>query len=540
MLRRSFLKGLVASLVVGLLGMRKVGAQGWNGYIFRHGVASGDPDDNSVILWTRVSGATSRPIRVHWEVASDPEMRDVVRHGEAWASDAHDYTVKVEARRLKAGRTYYYRFSVYGAVSEVGRTKTLPRGHVSRARFAVVSCSNHPYGFFHAYREIAAQDDLDAVIHLGDYIYEYGLGEYATEMAQTLGRIPEPLTELRSLADYRLRHAQYKADADSRAMHARHPLISVWDDHELVNDTWRTGALEHGEDDGDFATRIDAAVRAYFEWMPIRGTSDGVETRIFRSFRYGNLLKLVMLDTRLYGRDRQPDVPAGEETLTPEIVEQTRMDPGRTLLGEKQQKWLRRQLRWSRTKWQVVGQQVLAAPLYSPDLAPLVDPERDSMISPEALAQYVAQSAGNPPAFLDTWNGYPVARAKFLDDLARYARNPVVLSGDLHTAMCNELVRDGDEQPVAIELMPPSVTSPGFTQYLPERHPGAIRDAAMALNPWVRYMDTDRRGWMCVTFDHDACAAEWHLLDTVHDKEYTSTIDRRLVAGAGKIGDGMR
>ena len=526
-------------MVVGFIGMRKIKAQGWGGYVFRHGVASGDPDTSSVILWTRVSGATSRPIRVRWEVASDPGMKRVLRRGETWASDAHDYTVKVEARRLRAGRTYYYRFSVYGAVSEVGRTRTLPRGRVSRARFAVVSCSNHPYGYFHAYREIAAQEDLDAVIHLGDYIYEYGLGEYATEMAAALDRIPEPATELRSLDDYRLRHAQYKADVDSRAMHARHPLIAIWDDHELVNDTWSGGALQHGPEDGDFAARIDAAVRAYFEWMPIRGTADGLQSSIFRSFRYGNLLKLVMLDTRLYARDRQPDVPADDEELTPDLVEERRLDPGRTLLGEKQQKWLKRQLRWSRTTWQVVGQQVLAAPLYSPNLAPLVDTDRESMVSPEALEQYIAASQSNPPAFLDTWNGYPVARTRFFDDLAKYARNPVVLSGDLHTAMCNELTREGEDTPVAIEFMPPSVTSPGFTQYLPEKHPGAIRDASIALNPWVQYMDTDRRGWMHISFDHEACTAEWHLLDTVHEKAYTTTIDRRLVARAGRIAEGV-
>ena len=196
MKRRSFLKGLIASLVVSFLGMRKVGAQGWNGYIFRHGVASGDPDDNSVILWTRVSGATSRPIRVHWEMASDPEMKEVLRHGEAWASDAHDYTVKVDARGLPSGALLYYRFTIGSNVSPVGRTRTLPHGNIDTARFAVVSCANHPYGFFNAYRDIAEQDDLDAVIHLGDYIYEYGLGQYATERAAELGRIPDPPTEL--------------------------------------------------------------------------------------------------------------------------------------------------------------------------------------------------------------------------------------------------------------------------------------------------------------------------------------------------------
>jgi alkaline phosphatase D len=503
--------------------------------MFRHGVASGDPLDDRVILWTRVSGATSRPIRVNWEIASDPDMQRVVRRGEVWATDEHDYTVKVDARRLRAGRTYYYRFAVYGAVSETGRTRTLPKGRVSSARFAVVSCSNHPYGYFHAYREIAAQQDLDAVIHLGDYIYEYGLGEYATERAEALGRIPEPATELRTLADYRLRHAQYKADPDSRAMHAQHPLIAVWDDHEVVNDTWKGGALDHNEADGDFTERVTAAVRAYFEWMPIRGEANGGETAIFRSFRYGNLISLIMLDTRLYGRDRQPDVPAGAEEVTPESVAASMNDPDRTLLGARQQKWFQKQLKRSRTVWQLVGQQVLVAPFYSPDLEPLVDLEGDYMISRELLEHSIAISKSNPPAFLDTWNGYPFARAQFLEDLRRKAKNPVVISGDLHTAMGNELIPEGATEAVAVEFMPPSVTSPGFTDYLPERQPGAIRDAAMELNPWVKYMDTERKGWMCLSFDRSECTAEWHLLDTVHEQEYSAKIDKRLTVRAGKI-----
>ena len=539
MRRRSFLNGLIASAALSVFSLRRARGQAWSGYTFRHGVASGDPLDDGVILWTRVSGANSGALKVTWEVARDPDMLRIVQRGDAWTDDDRDYTVKADVRGLRPGAVYYYRFEVYGAVSEVGRTRTLPEGHVEQARFAVVSCSNHPYGFFHAYREIANRDDLDGVVHLGDYIYEYGLGGYGTEYAEALDRAPEPPTELLTLHDYRLRHAQYKADVDSRAMHARHPLIAVWDDHEIANDAFWHGAENHEEQDGDFEARARAAVRAYFEWMPIRGRADGADTRIFRTFEYGDLLSLVMLDTRLYGRDRQPDVPVGDEQLDLETIMGRRSDADKQMLGQRQQQWLRGKLQGSRSTWQVIGQQVLLAPVYSPDLEPLLDPEGEYAISEEQLMASIAMSKSNPPLLLDTWNGYPAAREALLADLQDHARNPVVLTGDLHTSMCNEVIADGDDKPVTVEFMVTSVTSPGFAEYLPERRPNAISDAAIELNPWVKYMETNRRGWMCFTIDHEQCEAEWHLLDTVHKTGYTSTVDRQHAVRAGQIEKGV-
>ncbi len=526
MLRRRFLAALLASLSFGVAGPRKSRAQRWSGYAFRHGVASGDPLDDGMVLWTRISGAQSGPLKVGWTIARDPEMLRVVQRGEVWTDEDRDYTVKAYLHRLKPGTRYYYRFDVYGALSPVGRTRTLPRGHVEQARFAVVSCSNHPYGYFHVYREIAGRDDLDAVLHLGDYIYEYGMGEYATESAVRLGRVPNPTHELLTLADYRLRHAQYKSDPDSQAMHGAHPLIAVWDDHELTNDTWRGGAQNHQPEDGDFQQRIEAAVKAYFEWLPLRGRGNGASTRIFRSFDYGDLLSLTMLDTRLYGRDRQPESPGDE-------------DPGRHLLGHYQERWLRHTLSRSEATWQVIGQQVMVAPLRSPDLGPLVDRDRPSPLPAEVLDHNIAMSKNNPPLLLDTWDGYPIARRRFLAALAEATNNPVVVSGDLHTAMASNLVPDGADRPVAVEFMTSSVTSPGFAQYLPEKRPGAIRDAALELNPWVKYMETDRRGWLCLTVTHEECVGEWHLLDTVQDKHYSVSLDHRLAARAGAMGNGL-
>jgi alkaline phosphatase D len=535
MLRRDFLRSIAGLLLAPLAGLRAGRASAAEALRFDHGVASGDPLSDGFILWTRVSGAAGGSLPVRWLVASDPEMKQLVRHGVAWTDDWSDYTVKADVRGLKPGSTYHYRFEIDGVQSPVGRTRTLPAGVVGGAQFAVVSCSNHPAGYFNVYRDIAAQDDLDAVIHLGDYIYEYGVGQYATENAETLGRLPEPAGELLSLADYRRRHAQYKADPDSVAMHARHPLIAVWDDHEIANDAWRGGAENHAPDEGRWADRRDAAIRAWFEWMPVRGVPDHAVTRIFRRFRYGDLMSLIMLDTRLYGRDRQPD--AGE----PATAEAALEDPERRMLGRRQEGWLRRTLSADTdTTWQVIGQQVMLAPVRTPELGPLLDLERPSMLPREQLDHYIALSEGSPPLVFDTWNGYPAAREALLRDLQAHARNPVVLSGDLHTSMANDVIPQGADAPVTVEIMPPSVSSPGFDEYLPLREPRALSDATRTVNPAVRYMDTRRRGWVRLSVTKDECTAEWHLLDTVQSREYSKVVDARFSVTAGEIAAGLR
>lgn len=492
---------------------------------------------DAVIIWTRISGAAGESVRVDWQVASDAAMQDVLQSGRAKTDARRDYTVKVDVTDLPAGAELFYRFSVNGVASPVGVTRTLPVGEVAGARFAVVSCASYPTGFFHAYREIAARDDLDAVIHLGDYLYEYGLGEYGTEHAEQIGRVPSPGHELLTLADYRQRHAQYRTDPDLQAMHGRHPLIAVWDDHEIANDCWRSGAQNHDEDEGRWGRRRDAAIRAYFEWMPIRGEVRGKRTRIFRDFRYGDLLSLTMLDTRLYGRDRQPELPDG---VTGDEAYRILFDPDRRLLGARQEEWLRDSLQGAGgTTWQVVAQQVLVSPVRAPDLEPLIDPDGPSMIPREVLDHNIAMSKNNPPILLDTWDGYAAAREELLSDLAAMARNPVILSGDLHTSIAGDLYRQGEDEPVAVEFMTTSVTSPGFAEYLPERRPGAVRDATLELNPNLRYMETDRRGWLCMTLTKSECRGEWHLLDGVRSADYSSTVDRRLAVAAGKIRSGL-
>ena len=333
MLRRTFVRLFAGSLLAVLGSCRPVKPGSAGNYGFRHGVASGDPLPDGVIIWTRVSGGEGEPVSVSWQVATDRQMRSIVAEGKAETGPEKDYTVKVDVRGLPPGARCYYRFRAGDSSSPIGSTRTLPGGSIATATFAVVSCSSYPTGFFHAYREIALRDDLDAVVHLGDYLYEYGLGEYGTEYAEALSRVPEPAGEARSLSDYRRRHAQYKSDPDSQAMHAAHPLIAVWDDHEIANDAWRGGAENHADDEGDWQERVSTAVQAYLEWMPVRAEAAGSATRIYREFVYGDLLALLMLDTRLIGRDRQPVVSAD---MGPGDAAAVLGDTDRDLLGDEQ------------------------------------------------------------------------------------------------------------------------------------------------------------------------------------------------------------
>ena len=537
MLRRSFIRVLASGILFTLLAKQSRQSLAKGQYAFEHGIASGDPLADGFVIWTRVSAAEGETLAVLWKVCADAAMTTVLREGVVETGPATDYTVKVDVRGLPSGARLYYQFIVEGIKSPVGKSRTLPSGDVEEARFAVVSCSSYPTGYFHVYREIANRDDLDAVLHLGDYIYEYGIGEYATEYAEQLNRVPDPPGELMTLSDYRRRHAQYKADPDSQAMHAAHPVIAIWDDHEIANDAWHAGAENHNDDEGGWAERRDAAIKAYFEWMPIRGEARGEETRIFRDFRYGNLLSLIMLDTRLYGRDMQPQV---SQDMTPLEVENALKQPDRNMLGSFQQSWLRSSLqRAAGTTWQLIGQQVMVSTLRTPDLGPLLDLDRKSPVSREVLEFNVAMSKSNPPLLLDTWDGYAAARQDFLADLKAGATNAIVLSGDLHTALAGNLFLDGEDEPVAVEYMTSSVTSPGFADYLPEIRPGAVRDATLELNANLQYMDTERRGWLCMTLTPSSCTGEWHLIDGLRSREYTSSVDRALSVQAGKVRNGL-
>lgn len=538
MQRRKFLKIFMAGVMVIAAGIRSRFLSASVPRVFLHGVASGDPSHDRVILWTRLSTTSSGSINVAWQVAEDSEMTRIRASGRTRTSASRDFTVKVDAGGLPSGRTLFYQFSAADERSPVGSTRTLPDGRPDSVKLAVVSCSNHPAGFFNVYREIAGRSDLDAILHLGDYIYEYGMHGYATEYADSLDRIPQPPNELHSLQDYRQRHAQYKSDPDSQAMLASLPLIAVWDDHELANDSWHGGAEGHSPDEGDWAARRDAAIQAYFEWMPIRGEARGKKTRIFREFRYGNLASLIMLDTRIHGRD--PQAYVGEE-VSQESIAAALEDPKRRMLGRAQERWLRKRLKRSTdTRWQVLGQQVLVSKMTSPDLEPLVDPEKPSVISKERLQGIIERSKQNPPSVLDTWDGYPLPREDLYADLGRYASNPVMLSGDLHTNLAADLIPENGDKPVAVEFMAGTVSSPVMSDVLPEREPNALGTGVLEQNPWLKYLDIKHRGWLCLTLTQERCSGEWYLIDTVQSRNYRSWLDKILTVRAGEIDKGLQ
>jgi len=305
--RRQLLKGVGASL--GALALRGFEVQAAAPLHFTHGVASGDPLADRVILWTRLipGNGEHRVVDCRWEVASDPQFKQTVKSGVISTSAERDYTLKVDALGLEAGQAYFYRFLSEGIASPVGRTRTLPEGEVEAFRIGVASCSNYPQGYFNVYRHMA-DSDLDLVLHLGDYIYEYAEGVYANAVAtEELGRQVEPTNEILTVEDYRMRYGLYRTDPDLQAVHARHPFICVWDDHELANDSWKDGAENHNQGEGDFQARMTAARQAYHEWLPIRTAISGDQGPIFRSFKVGELADLIMLDTRLHGRDRGLD-----------------------------------------------------------------------------------------------------------------------------------------------------------------------------------------------------------------------------------------
>ena len=366
--RRGFIHGAVLFAMASGLGVSLTGCGGGGddesrgteelSGAFRHGVASGDPLTDRVILWTRVTPPAPGVVNVGWELASDPNFGAILARGTVSTSADQDFTVKIDATGLQPGSVYHYRFFFAGEISPRGRTKTLPAGNVSQVKFAVFSCANFPAGYFNVYADAVKRDDIDVALHLGDYIYEYGLLGYASQLAFAIERTSKPSREILSLQDYRERHAQYKSDGDLRALHAKMPMIAVWDDHDLADNAWKGGAANHDSGEGDFAARRAAAVQAYHEWLPTRRPDPADPLKIYRSFDFGNLVSLHMLDTRIVGRDRQLTLE--------EYLDGAGRGADRQLLGVEQSAWLTQQMTASRATWTVLGQQVLMARMLVP------------------------------------------------------------------------------------------------------------------------------------------------------------------------------
>ncbi|MEO6698513.1 MAG: alkaline phosphatase D family protein [Paraperlucidibaca sp.] len=516
------------------------------GQAFEHGVASGDPTANSLILWTAITPISSAvewvPVTLKYvvsaqrmsEAAALAALSDTTRArrlGAFLAHRARDFTVKIDLgnlaeyadasfsegqiQALPAGQYIYYQFVAGSQVSRLGRGRTMPLAPVAQARFAVTSCANLPAGFFSVYELINQQDDLDFVLHLGDYLYEYGEGEYGDGSALTrqgIARTPEPATEMLTEQDYVLRHAQYKRDPELQKLHALFAMIPVWDDHEIANDSYREGAENHTEgDEGIYEERKGHAIRAYFNWMPLREQFDRLAESlrpdprevIYRRLRVGDLLDIVMLDTRIIGRDKQAATPA---------VDPSRFDENRSLLGDNQRQWLQLQLLEAKNqgaRWTFLGQQIMFGQLN------LVELPQIQLLGEKALGNLVAVN-------MDQWDGYVAERNRLRDFIRAIGlENLVVLTGDIHTSWAMELYENpalliggGAEQPFGVELVTPSVTSPGFPDGVAE----VVSVAVPLANPHIRYNELKSKGFIVVDVTPERMVAEWRYVQSISDE----------------------
>jgi alkaline phosphatase D len=522
---------------------------------FEHGVASGDPLKDRVILWTRLTpNDSSARLQVTWQIALDDQFKQIVKTDKVTTAASQDFTVKVDATGLTPDQSYFYRFIFGDKISPVGRTKTLPTS-TSKVSFAVCSCSNYPAGYFYVYREMAKQN-VDVIIHLGDYIYEYGATGYATEEAKELRRtLPaDNDKEIIKLDDYRKRYALYRKDLDLQAAHQRHPFIVIWDDHELANDTWREGAENHTEEtpqaknEGKFLERKLAALQAYFEWMPIRPVDDQ-HTKIYRQFDFGNLVQLTMLDTRIIARDEQLDY-ANYMTATGLDIAKFQADLTnhvRTLMGYTQRDWLLGKLQQSTATWNVLGQQILMTKMLVPAellfaLAEITsgNPSDETLEKmnaqitelinlkirlqkgdPTLTAQEKARVLTVAPYNLDAWDGYFAEREILYGTLAQLKKKVVVLAGDTHNAWSSNLYsKDGAF--VGVELATSSVSSPGLEKYLniPLAQLQQFEFAFNTLIDELNYCNLNQRGYLMVQFDETQVQSQWIYLDSIKKPVY--------------------
>jgi alkaline phosphatase D len=440
---------------------------------FFHGVASGDPIYDRVIIWTRITPdeINNDSIPVNWRIATDTSMTNIVNSGVFKTHQDRDYTVKIDVTGLNPSTCYYYDFNINQDYSVRGRAITADLGDNENVRFAVVSCSNYEYGFFNVYNAIAERNDVNAVLHLGDYIYEYATGGYSANIAD---RTHEPTHEIVTLDDYRLRYSHYRLDNDLQRVHQQYPFICVWDDHESANDSWVNGAENHdAATQGNWIDRKNNAKKAYFEWLPIR--ENALDTSIYRKIEYGDLVNLYMLDTRLEGRDEQ--VGATSSDLN---------DTTRTLLGGTQLNWLKSELTGSQAQWNILGQQVMMAPL----------------------------KVFGTTLNTDQWDGYPLEREEILNHIVdNNIENVVVLTGDIHTSWANDLPMAGYNASTgansgAVEFVTTSVTSPGF--------PIAFGVSLIqSLNNHIKWAELTKKGYIVLDIDKNRTQSEWYFIDDI-------------------------
>lgn len=558
--RRSIITGLLASAIIPAAVAPAIArhiALPPAKKIFRHGVASGDPDQHSVILWTRVT-TQQDTVAVAWQLSSDQEFKRIVASGSTTADAKRDHCVKILASGLVANMQYFYRFKCLGEYSTHGRTKVLPDGPLDRLTIALVSCSNYPFGFFNAYDHIAADPQIDFVFHAGDYLYEYGAKGWGHEIGEQIGRIHQPANDIVSLADYRQRHAQYKSDAGSQAMLSQHPLMACWDDHESANNPWLDGAQNHDvATQGSWADRRAAAIQSYYEWMPIRepqdlptGSSSHSRQQFWRSYSFGDLATLVTLETRHSGRAKQIDYDDYRSKInTADDAATFKRDvigaADRAMLSAAMEQELQRSLSASVAagqRWRLIGSASTMARTLVPDVVAsgiIADPSDQA--DPAAAASTLAwKGKWNLPFYTDTWDGYPHAREGFYA-LCREAgaRDILVMAGDSHSFWANELYDDGGGA-MGLEIGTAGVTSPGdFIESGFDPQTSRKLDLAFAQhNGEVRWTDNFHQGYVRLTLTKEQGRVDyWAISDNL-----TPTYQARIIRSEtiGHVGQQLR
>ncbi len=450
---------------------------------FYHGVASGDPLPDRVIIWTRVTPEKlESKIPVKWEVAEDPKFTSVYKSDTTSAYSNRDYTVKIDVDGLMPDRVYYYRFIALGKNSITGRTKTTPVGVKDSLQFAVVSCSNWEAGYFNAYAKIADRPVLDAVLHLGDYIYEYGVGRYGDT---TIGRFNLPAYEIVTLQDYRTRYSQYRTDLGLRRAHQQHPFIAIWDDHEVANNSFVEGAQNHQPEEGNYEIRKQVAKQAYYEWLPIRENK-----QLYRSISFGPLADLIMLDERLAGRTKPVD----------SLSDPHYFDSERSMLGQEQLQWFENELSSSKATWKLIGNQVIFSDI---DLSQILQ---------------------NRPRNLDSWDGYPAEKKKVKEHIINNRiRDVLFLTGDTHASWAMEVATDvaktydplTSRGSFAVEFGTPSISAPNSNERNPDSEVIKSEETLKKYNPHIKYTNNRDHGYIILTLTPAKATSEWYYIKTL-------------------------
>ena len=461
---------------------------------FYHGVASGDPTEESVIIWTKVTlDQKVKKADISWELAEDISFNTIIQKGKGQVNANSDFSLKVDVSGLKAGKKYFYRFHYKDKNSIIGETRTLPN-NASEISIAFTACSNYEWGYFNNYRFIAEDEEIDLVVHLGDYIYEYGIGSYGDT---SIGRMNVPEGEIVTLNDYRTRYSLYRLDPDLMKAHQMKPFVTTWDDHEIANNAYDEGAQNHQKEEGDWYERASAARKAYYEWLPVRKKKD---EPLYRSFSIGRLADLIILDTRMGGRTAQVD-----NMDAPNF-----QDTNRTILGKEQYKWFMDELN-SDHEWKIVGNQVPFGPLYFP-----------------------GEERGEK--YMDGWDGYPYEQHRLMNSL-KTIDNVVFVTGDCHRsfALENDLEGTADKSDnVSVEFVVTSITSANADEYMPMEDALAENESYLANNPHMSYANSTDHGYLVLHVSKEKVVADFIYATTIRSTEAEKKLEKSVTVKEGE------